>query len=405
MQCRAIVIASIILLPLGILKAQPNPGNPEDSIAAAPKGVKSVSMPLAANTATTTLEPVPAALSERELEDQDLLLHGVAAKRYKPVPLAGQKAYFGDMNEYVMGFVRQYFEAHNMGLSALQGRAGSNFSLMDNVLKQHNIPKELKYLAVIESALNNNALSPVGALGPWQFMSGTARNMGLTVNGRKDDRRDWCKSTAAAAKYISLLYGKFNDWLLVIAAYNCGPVPVQRAIDRTGSRSFWAIKDHLPLETQGHVMKFIATATIFEQLNRFIGIGTMPADYRWGEDTGPAAAKAAAALAAKKKVAESKAVAAAATVKRAPVYSADELQSMTIVRITDPLNMEIVSKELIIDKNLLARWNPDYDLFLMKAYPTDYYKLRIPKDKLDKFVEKKEMLTKRSAQMFSALAM
>ena len=403
MQYRAIIIACITLMPLGTLKAIPV--FTDDSTNALPKGVKAVTAPIAANTIEkpAATEPVPTQLSERELEDQDLLLHGVAAKKYKPVPIAGQKAYFGENNDYIMDFVRKYFELHNQGMSALQGRGATSFSLMDNVLKQHNIPKELKYLAVIESALNNNALSPVGALGPWQFMSGTARNMGLTVAGRHDDRRDWYKSTAAAAKYISLLYGKFNDWLLVIAAYNCGPVPVQRAIDRTGSHDFWVLKPYLPLETQGHVMKFIATTTIFEKLNRFIGLGTMPADFKFGEDTGPAAAKAAADLLAANKKAALKAKIEAP--KHAPAYTPEELQNMAIVRITDPLSMEIVSRDLVIDKNLLARWNPDYDLFLMKAYPTEYYKLRIPKDKVDKFVEKKEYITKRSAEMFSALVM
>ncbi len=415
MQIKAIVIASLLLLPLGAANAQPDRGNAEDTMSVTPKGVKSVSAPLAANTITTpntaiaggsAAEPAAGGLSERELEDQDLLLHGVAAKKYKPVPLAGQKSYFGDNNDYMMDFVLKYFEAHNMNFAALQERSNSSFPLMDNVLKRNNIPKELKYLAVIESALNNNALSPVGALGPWQFMSGTARNMGLTVNGKRDDRKDWMKSTQAAAKYISLLYGKFNDWLLVVAAYNCGPVPVQRAIDRYGSRNFWDIKDHLPLETQGHVLKFIATATVFEQFGRFIGIGALPADYRLGEDTGPQTAY----LAAKQAAASKKAALATAKTKQAaaqhtPTYTPEELQNMAIMRITDPLAMEIVSKELGIDKDLLARWNPDYQMFLMKAYPTEYYKLRIPKDKIDAFVQKKEMLTKRSAQMFSALVM
>lgn len=420
MQIKAIVIASMIFLPLAALRAQPDRGNTEDTVTVLPKGVKSVSEPIASNAITTTTvatvnmpgtaapmvaEPAAAPLSERELEDQDLLLHGVAAKKYKPVPLAGQKGYYGDKNEYVMDFVKKYFEAHNGTFSALQDRSAQPFSLMDNALKRNNIPKELKYLAVIESALNNNALSPVGAVGPWQFMSGTARNMGLTVSGRHDDRKDWLKSTNAAARYISLLYGKFQDWLLVVAAYNCGPVPVQRAIDKYGSRSFWDIKEHLPLETQGHVMKFIATATVFEQLQRFIGIGSMPQDFKFGEDTGPQAE----VLAARAAAAHKKAANAAAEKKRAanptPQFTPEELQNMAIVRITDPLSMEIVSKELTIDKHLLARWNPDYDLFLMKAYPTEYYKLRIPKDKVDNFVVKKELLTKRSAEMFSALVM
>ncbi len=401
MQYKVVILASALLLSFGATQAQSDPGNTEDSTTVLPKGFVSVSGPIASNTVTAnTIEP---AASEREMEDEDLLKHGTFAKKFKPVPLAGQKSYYGDMNDYMMDFVRKYFEAHNQSLSVVQARAISCFPLMDNILKKNHIPTELKYLSVIESALNNNAVSPVGAVGPWQFMRGTARNMGINPGGR-DDRRDWFKSTTAAAKYISLLYGKFNDWLLVVAAYNCGPVPVERAIARTGSNNFWDIKEHLPLETQGHVLKFIATATIFEQLGRFIGIGTMPANFKFGEDTGPAAQIAAAKA---KKTAESKkaALAAVAPIKNTPNYTMDELKSMTIVRITDPLSIDIVAQELSIDKSLLNRWNSDYDLFLMKAYPTEYYKFRIPKDKLDLFVQKKERLTKRSAEMFSDLIM
>src|ERR1043165_4715208 len=168
---------------------------------------------------------------------------------FKGVPLAGQKAYFGKMTDYVNGFVRQYLGAHNRTLSTVQGRAAHQFSLMENILTRHDIPTERKYLAVIESALNNSAVSPVGAVGPWQLMECTARQMGLTVNGKRDDRTDWLKSTNAAAKYLTYLHNQLNDWLLVVAAYNSGPVPVQRAIERTGRHSFWEIKQDLPQET------------------------------------------------------------------------------------------------------------------------------------------------------------
>src|ERR1043165_9340774 len=201
---------------------------------------------------------------------------------FKGVPLAGQKAYFGKMTDYVNGFVRQYLGAHNRTLSTVQGRAARQFSLMENILTRHDIPSELKYLAVIESALNNKAVSPVGAVGPWQLMESTARMMGLTVSGKRDDRTDWFKSTNAAAKYLSFLHKQLNDWLLVVAAYNSGPVPVQRAIDKTGSRSFWDIKKFLPRETQGHVLAFIATASIFEKMSNFIGPGQLPSDFKFG---------------------------------------------------------------------------------------------------------------------------
>ena len=299
------------------------------------------------------------------------------------VPLAGEKAYFGPMTDYVNGFVRQYLGAHNKTLSTVQGRGNKNFSLIDNVLKRHDIPSELKYLAVIESALNNNAVSPVGAVGPWQFMESTARLMGLIVNGKRDDRTDWFKSTNAAAKYLTFLHNQLNDWLLVVAAYNSGPVPVQRAIERTGSHSFWDIKKYLPRETQGHVLAFVATASIFEKMGKFIREGQLPDDFKFGNEE-PAAA-------VKDIVAPPK-----------PLFTPEELASMAIVRISEPVSLELLISELGIDKKTLNKWNPDYDLFVYNTYAEDFYRLRIPKDKLDSFVEKKDFLTRKSKQIFEA---
>ena len=300
---------------------------------------------------------------------------------FRGVPLAGQKSYYGNMTEYVNGFVRQYLGAHQGTLATVQGRGNNKFSLIDNVLVKHNIPKELKYLAVIESALNHNALSGVGAAGPWQLMESTARMMGLTVNGKRDDRTDWFKSTNAAARYLGMLYTQMNDWLLVVAAYNSGPVPVQRAIERTGSHNFWDIKKYLPRETQGHVLAFIATASIFEKMSKFIG-GDLPVDFKFGnEEIVPAAT--------------------AATVVIKPQFTDEELKSMAIVRISEPVSLELMADELGMDKKLLRKWNPDYDLFVYKTYTEEYYKLRIPKDKLDNFIEKKDVLVRRSKEAFS----
>lgn len=302
--------------------------------------------------------------------------------KYKPVPLAGHKAYYGQMNDYVKKFVRQYFSAHNKTLTAVKGRSKTRFSLMENVLQKHDIPKELKYLAVIESALNNKAVSHAGAVGPWQLMSGTAQFLGLTVNGKRDDRTDWYKSTNAACKYLKQLYGQLNDWLLVVAAYNSGPVPVQRAIQRTGSTSFWDIKKYLPRETQGHVLAFIATATIFENLNNLIGMGSMPSDASFGDEE-PGAAKA------------------QETTK--PHFTDEELKSMAIVRISEPVSIDFLAQELAIDNKLLNKWNEDYDLFLYGTYETEYYSLRIPKDKLDGFVDKKDHIMRMSRQILAQM--
>jgi membrane-bound lytic murein transglycosylase D len=310
----------------------------------------------------------------------------VAPEPFKGVPLAGHKAYFGPMTDYVNGYVRQYLGAHNRTLSTVQGRGHKKFSLIDNVLKRHNIPTELKYLAVIESALNNNAVSPVGAVGPWQLMEATARQMGLTVNGKRDDRTDWFKSTNAAAKYLSWLHSELNDWLLVVAAYNSGPVPVQRAISRTGSHSFWDIKKYLPRETQGHVLAFIATASIFEKMSNFIGPGELPSDFKFGNEDP--------AIAGKENVEPPK-----------PLFTKEELEAMAIVRISEPLSLELLVTELGMDKKLLQKWNADYDLFVYNTYAEDFYRLRIPKEKLDSFVEKKDLLTRKSKQIFAAETM
>lgn len=301
----------------------------------------------------------------------------------KSVPLAGQKAYFGSMNDYVVNYTRQYMASHDKTLSVVQKRGENNFSLIDNVLQKHDIPKELKYLAVIESALNHNAISRVGAVGPWQFMESTARLMGLTVNKKRDDRKDLYKSTNAAAKYLTYLYSELNDWLLVVAAYNSGPTPVQRAIAKTGSTNFWEIKKFLPKETQGHVLAFIATASIFENMSKFIGLGGIPRDASF---TGEVLAEKTAAV-------------------KKPAFSEEELKNMAIVRITEPMNLDLLSQDLKIERKLLEKWNDDYELFEMKTYEGEFYSLRIPKDKLDNFIERKEFLAKRSKLMYSELGM
>ena len=317
--------------------------------------------------------------------------------KYKSVPLAGHKSYFGDKNDYMMGYCLQYMEAHNQTLNVVRDRSQTQFPLIDNILRKNNIPKELKYLAVIESALNNKAVSPVGAVGPWQFMAETGRLMGLTINGSRDDRTDWHKSTTAAVKYLNFLYGKLNDWLLVVAAYNSGPTPVERAIARTGSRNFWDIKPYLPRETQGHVLAFVATATIFECLGKYINIGSVPADFKFNDD--PNAVR----LADAKK--SGKSPSPGGVVPSKPVFTKEEMQNMAIVRIQEPLNFEMVAQELNMDKDQINKWNPDYELFIYNTYPTDYYSLRIPKDRLDVFIQKKEFLEKRSKAYFDQFAM
>lgn len=341
------------------------------------------------NTATPALTPA-----------NSLLASNIAApgnkKGYSHVPLAGEKAYFGEKNEFVNDFVRKYLELHYNTLGNVQGRSSTPFSVIDDVLEKKNLPKELKYLAVIESALNHNAVSSAGAVGPWQLMETTAKMMGLTVNRKNDDRRDLLKSTGAATKYLELLYSQLNDWLLVIAAYNSGPVPVEKAIERTGSHSFWDIKPYLPQETQGHVLAFIATASIFENLSKFINLGSIPVDFKFGKEEEPPVP---AAVANKDPNAKPGTL---ITVKKAP-WTDEELKNMTMVRVTEPLYLDYIAQDIGFDKKILARWNSDYDMFIYKTYPTPFYNLRIPKDKLDVFLAKKEDMTKRSKIYYATI--
>ncbi len=168
------------------------------------------------------------------------------------------------LNPMAVSFVDGYVKSHTASLTKMKKWGKPYFDMMEEVLLQYNLPVELKYLSVIESELKSSAISWAGAVGPWQLMPGTARNLGLRVSKTRDDRRDFTKSTHAAAKYLTDLFGVYNDWLLVIAAYNCGPGVVNTAIRRSGSRNFWELQRYLPTESRNHVKKFVATHYIME---------------------------------------------------------------------------------------------------------------------------------------------
>jgi membrane-bound lytic murein transglycosylase D len=168
------------------------------------------------------------------------------------------------LNGHVRQFVSNYIKNNQETLVAVRERSASPFKLIDSVFTRYGLPKEMKYLAVIESELNPRALSKVGARGTWQLMPTTAQLLGLKVDSTHDERTQLGKSTVAAAKYLRDLYGEFGDWLLVLAAYNGGPAPVYRAIHKAGSRNFWALERFLPAESRGHVKRFIASHYYFE---------------------------------------------------------------------------------------------------------------------------------------------
>jgi len=168
------------------------------------------------------------------------------------------------LNPKAVSFVQDYISSDGDRLTKMKGSARPYFDKISEIFEQHDLPAELKYLAVIESDLKSSATSVKGAAGPWQFMSATARDLGLKVNRSVDERRDFTKSTRAAARYLANLYDTYHDWLLVIAAYNSGPGNVNTAIRKSGSRNFWDLQDYLPAESRNHVKKFIATHYIME---------------------------------------------------------------------------------------------------------------------------------------------
>lgn len=162
-------------------------------------------------------------------------------------------------NEVVQKFIDRYSGKLRRSVSYMLGASNFYMPVFEEALEAYNLPLELKYLPVIESALNPTAVSRVGATGLWQFMIGTGKRYGLEVNSLIDERRDPVKASYAAAHYLSDLYKIFDDWSLVIAAYNCGPDKVNKAIHRAkGSADYWNIYPYLPKETRGYVPAFIA---------------------------------------------------------------------------------------------------------------------------------------------------
>ncbi len=168
-------------------------------------------------------------------------------------------------HRHARDFNTQYLRQNEHMLHAIRERSSNYFAIMDSVFTRFGIPTEVKYLAIVESQLKPRIRSRAGAVGAWQLMPVTARHFSLRVNKYQDERTDFYKSTVAAAKYLKYLYKIFDDWLLVMAAYNGGPGTVFKAIRKSGSRDFWKLQQFLPAETRGHVKKFISTHYFFEE--------------------------------------------------------------------------------------------------------------------------------------------
>ena len=179
----------------------------------------------------------------------------VYANRLYGLPTVMELSY----NQVVKSYIEMYSVRRRNQVSYMLSLGEYYFPMFEETLDKYGLPLELKYLPIIESALNPTAVSRVGATGLWQFMLRTGKGYGLEINSLVDERRDPQKSTEAAVKYLKDLYAIYGDWNLVIAAYNCGPGNVNKAIARSGGkRDYWEIYHRLPKETRGYVPAFIA---------------------------------------------------------------------------------------------------------------------------------------------------
>ena len=170
-----------------------------------------------------------------------------------------------EYNPSLESVIKRYLKHRRTSLERLMGLSHFYFPMFEQEFDNYNIPLEMKYLAIVESALKPRARSRVGATGIWQFMYGTGKEHDLDVSSYVDDRSDPIKSTTAAAQYLGRLYKIFGDWDLALAAYNSGPGNVNKAIRRSGGyKNYWNIRQNLPRETAGYVPSFLATMYIFE---------------------------------------------------------------------------------------------------------------------------------------------
>ena len=233
---------------------------------------------------------------------------------------------------------------------ALMAKAKYYFPMFEQYLDQYDIPLEMKYLAIVESALKPRAKSRVGASGLWQFMYGTGKQFDLKVSSYVDERYNPVKSTIAACKYLSQLYKIFGDWDLALAAYNSGPGNVRKAIKRSGGyKNYWNIRPYLPRETAGYVPAFYATMYIFEYANEHKIYSELPNFFNFQTDT---------------------------------------------VRVKRTISFDQISEKINVDEEILGNLNPSYKLDIIPFVKGRNYALRLPSNKIIEFLDKeKEIYT------------
>lgn len=270
-------------------------------------------------------------------EANDSLMVDRLSKISSVIPLA--------YNENVKRWIELYVDKRKRSSSAMLGLAQYYFPWMQEIFDRYDVPEELVYLTIIESSLNPNAVSRAGATGIWQFMYTTGKMYGLEVNTFIDDRRDPYKATDAAARHLRDLYSIFGDWGLAIAAYNCGPSNVRKAIARSGGgkHDFWSICRYLPRETQNYFPAYIGALYLMKYHSQY---GITPADI-------------------------------------AISFSVDT------VMVTRELHLEQVSEVLDIDIKEVMILNPQYKRGVIPAY-AEPYPLRLKAPDIIRFLESRD---------------
>ena len=173
-------------------------------------------------------------------------------------------------NDEVKTIINTYISSGRKNTEVILSRSQYYFPLIEQIITENNLPEELKYLSVIESGLRPTVKSKVGAVGLWQFMSGTAKEYDLRIHSYIDERKDVKKSTQAALEYLTNLYRRYDDWTLALAAYNCGPGNINKAIRKAGGKKdFWEIRKYLPKETRRYLPKLVATMYVMNHFHDY----------------------------------------------------------------------------------------------------------------------------------------
>jgi len=288
--------------------------------------------------------------------------------------------YTAQINPNAESFVQDYMKVHGNYLQKMKGWGQPYFNLIENILQQYGLPKELKYIAVIESNLSTGATSGVGAGGPWQFMPYTARDYGLVVNGYVDERRDYYKSTHAAARYLLSLYRQMHDWLLVMAAYNGGSGRVYSAMKKSGSTDFWRLQYYLPEESRTYVKRFIATHYIMEGSG---GVTTFSADVSsFNNDVN--------------RTSYSPNNNGTNPYTKKSTLSVNELVDVEVLPISGKYNSLVIAKNILMDIGQFNHFNPAFDAMMSSKGNFD---LRLPPDKMQLFVANKYQILNESVQV------